>query len=143
VGHEIARERQIERRQGEGLVVDHLRRGSAMAEQNDRPEGRIVGNAHDQFARFRAMNHGLNDHAGYMRASGFSERTRAIISAVVLRTASACGQAEFHAADIGFMHDVARPDFDGDRAVLLKKRRRDFGGLVRIAAERVGTTGMP
>ena len=50
---QVGGELEIERRQGKRLVVDDLHRRSAAPEQDDRPEGRIVGKADDQLARFR------------------------------------------------------------------------------------------
>ena len=54
---ERASQFEIERRERQGLVVDDFDGGAAAAEYDDRAESRIVGNAGDQLARFRAQDH--------------------------------------------------------------------------------------
>ena len=58
---------QVERRQGQRLVVDDLDRGAAAPEHHDRAEGRIVGDARDQLARLRPAHHRLHRDAGDAR----------------------------------------------------------------------------
>jgi hypothetical protein len=66
-----------------------------------------------------------------IRASGRNDLARARISAVALRTASALGEVEHDAADIGFVHDVARHDLEHDGRALrkdcIRMRDRLFG----------------
>ena len=83
---QVARERQVERRQRQRLVVDDLDRGAAAAEHDDRAEGRIVGEAGDQFARLGSQDHRMDGDAG---DAGVGPRrlARARISATASRTA--------------------------------------------------------
>ena len=48
------------------LVVDHLDTDAAMAEDDHRAEGRVIGNAGKQLARLGADDHRLDRHAGDM-----------------------------------------------------------------------------
>ena len=61
---QVARKREIERRQRQRLVVDDLDRGAAAAKDDDGAEGRIVRNSGDQLARLRAQDHRMNRDAG-------------------------------------------------------------------------------
>ena len=58
-----AGEREVERRQRQRLVVDHFDGGAALAENDDRTECRIVGDADDQLARLGPHDHGKDGDA--------------------------------------------------------------------------------
>ena len=64
---QVARKLEIERRQRQRLVVDDLDRRAAAAEHDDRAEGRIVGDAGDEFARLGPHDHRMDRHAGDAR----------------------------------------------------------------------------
>ena len=64
----ILGQHRVERRQGERLVVDHLGRHAAMADQQDRPEHRILGRAQDQLDGMRPLDHRLHHEAVDARA---------------------------------------------------------------------------
>ena len=81
------RQLEIERRQRQRLVVDDLDRGAAVAEHDDRPEGRIVGNAGDQLARLGPQDHRMDGDAGDA-GIGHHRARPARISATASRTAS-------------------------------------------------------
>ena len=86
-----------------------------LPEDDDRAEGRIVGHAGDQFARLRPHDHGMDGDAGDARV-GLGRRARAPrMSAAASRTASSLVEIEPHAADVRFVHDIRRQDFDSDR----------------------------
>jgi hypothetical protein len=101
---------QIERRKCQRPVVDDLDRRAAAPEHDDSAEGRIVGEAEDQFARLRPHHHRLHDDAGYPRLRTQRFRPREDIGR--RRTYGiGAGKIENDAADIGLVNDVARHDF--------------------------------
>ena len=137
---ECARQVDVERRQGQGLVVDHFYRRSAAAENNDRPERRIVRKPDDELACLRANHHGINGHAGKscirpgrMRAGenvghGFAHRPFA-------------GEVEAHASHFRLVDDVWRENFGDNGRSPCEKRRRSRSGFVGVARERHGHNG--
>ena len=58
-----ARQRGVERRQLQRLVLDDLDRGAALPEQDHRPEGGIGGDAGDQLVGARPHDHFLHGEA--------------------------------------------------------------------------------
>jgi len=54
---------EVERRQRQGLVVDHLDRRAALSKGDDWTEGGIVGDAQDEFVGLRAHDHRLDSDA--------------------------------------------------------------------------------
>ena len=106
-GDQVARQRQIERRQRQRLVVDHLDRGAALAEDDDRTEGRIVGEADDELARLRPHDHGKHGHAvdpriGLGGARPIEDLRRGLAHVLL------GDEIEPHAADFRLVHDVGR-----------------------------------
>ena len=137
----IVGELQVERRQRQSLVVDHLDRRAAAAEHDHRPEGRVVGEAGDQFARLRPAHHRLHRHArdarpGLEARGALEDFGRGLAHRLV------AGEVELDAADIGFVDDVGRQDLDRDRAALGKDRPRRGRRLLRRRGSVTGATGM-
>ena len=108
---------QVERRQRKGLVVDDLDRGAAAAEHDDGAESRIVGQAQDQFACLLPQYHRLHDDAGNPRLGTQRFRPRDNIGRCAAHGVG-IGEIEHHAADIGFVNDVARHDLEHDGRTL-------------------------
>ena len=132
---------QVERRQRERLVVDDLHRRAAAPEHHDGPEGRIVGEPGDQFARLRSPHHRLDGDAGdagvWLQALGALEDVGGRLAHRLL-----AGQVELDAADVGFVHDVGREDLHRDRAALGDDGRAAVGGLIRRRGQGTGAVGM-
>ena len=61
--HRLVRQMHVQRRQRQGGVGDHRRRGAAVAEQDHRPELRIFPHAHDQLEGARPLDHRLHHEA--------------------------------------------------------------------------------
>jgi hypothetical protein len=107
---EIARQIQVERRQRQCLVLHHFDGCAAVAEHQDRPEGRIIGEPEQQLARTLPRDHGLDDHALDSRAGPGAARPRddfrrSIADALLAR------KVQDDPADIGFVRNVARMNF--------------------------------
>ena len=132
---QVARELQVERRQGERLVVDDLDGRAAVTEDDDGAEGWIVGNAGDQLARLRAPHHGLNGDARDARRRLQATRALEDVGGGAAHGGLA-RQVELHAGDVGFVHDVGRQDLHRHRAALGEDRARGLGRLVGIARQR-------
>lgn len=124
----------VERRQRHRLVVDHLDRRAAAAEYDHRAEGRIVGDAEDQFARRTPHDHRLDRHTLQRRirprASGAFEHRPCRFDDAVLGA-----QVEDHAADFGRVPDVAREHPDHDRVPLGEERQRLLGGALGAVSD--------
>ena len=105
---------QVQRRQGQRLVVDHLHRGAATAEHHHRTEGGVVGQAADQFARLGLDDHRLHQHAVDAR---IRPRLACTLQDPGGRFAHrrGAGQVQPHAAHVGLVHDVLRQDLQGHR----------------------------
>ena len=103
---QVARQIEIERRQRQGLVVDDLDRGAAVAEDDDRTEGRVVGHADDQFARLRTHDHRMDGDAGDARVGLGRARPRQNLGGGFAHRGLA-GEVEPDAADVRFVDDVA------------------------------------
>ena len=106
---------QIERRQGQGLVVDHLCRDAAMSDHQDRPEYRILGRADDQFHRVRPPHHRLDDETVDRALGRGGDRPCRSSPSTASSTACSGAEIERHAADVGLVGDLARQDLDDDR----------------------------
>ncbi len=118
---------QIERRQGQRLVAHHLDRGAAVAEHQDRPEHRIVSEAHDQLEGVVGVDHALDRQAvdpslGPTRLDIGQHGARGFVHGPGI------GQAEHHAADVGLVGDVGRDDLERDRLAELGGRARRLVG---------------
>ena len=128
---------EIERRERQGLVVDDFDGGAAAAEYDDRAESRIVGNAGDQLARFRAQDHRMKGDAGDASVGSRSPRPRENVGDRLAHRVFA-GEIEPHPADLGLVHDVRRQDLHHDSRSLGQQGRRDDGGFLGIAGEERG-----
>ena len=67
-----------------------------------------------------------------IRASGRSDFARARISAVASTHRIGIGEIEHHAADIGFVHDIARHDLEHDGRALREDRIGMGDGLFGV-----------
>ena len=127
---QAARQLQVERRQRQRLVVDDLDRRAAAAEHDDGAEGRIVGEAENEFARLRPHHHRLHHHARNPRLRPQRSCPRENLGGRLAHRIG-IGEIEHDAADIGFVHDVARHDLEHDSRALrkdcIRMRDRLFG----------------
>ena len=123
---------QVQRRQCQGLVVDHFHRGTATAEDHHRAKHRVVGNAGNQFACFGPGQAGLHQHA-------LDARLRALLAGTLqdgggrslYRTQGA--QVQAHAIDFGFVRDVRREDLHRHAQALFQQWLGQVHRLVRVA----------
>ena len=122
---QIGGQLEIERRQRQRLVVDDLHGGSAAPEQDDRPEGRIVGEANDQLPCFPAPDHRLNDDARHRSLGPQSRRAFEDFSDRLAHRVLV-GDVELDATDIRFVDDIGRQDFDRDRSAVSEGRPGRF-----------------
>ena len=121
-----ARQFEIQRRQGQGGIGDHLHPDAALAEQHDRAESGVHADADDQLERIRPADHLFDDEAldrGIRLGGGYPQRHRRRGFA----DRRGAGQVQHHAADIGFVHDLARLYFQCDRSA---DRLRLGGGFL-------------
>ena len=109
VGDHVLRQHGIERRQADAAVGDDLGRRAALAEQDDRAEGRVAGQAEDQLMRLRARHHRLHRELQVACIGPQRGDARQHLLGGRLR-GRARTQAQRDAADIGFMGDVGRMD---------------------------------
>ena len=129
----VARQRAVERRQRQRLVGDHLHRHAPGAEQHHRAEGGVFGHAQNQLMRVLAPDHRLHRQPVDLRVGPRLARSGedalggggGLLSRV---------QVQPHAADVGFMGDVARQDLDRHRLnARLQHPPRDLARLLRRA----------
>ncbi len=118
---EIARQHLVHRRQRHGGVVNDLNRDTAGAEQEDRTEDRIDAHAEDQFLGMFAFDHRLHGktlnvalrpklpHSFTDRAGRFGRGGGAL-------------DPQHHAANIRFVRNRFRQQFDGDLAASSEHR---------------------
>ena len=111
---EAAREREVERRQRQRLVADDFDRRSALPEDDDRAESRVVGDADDELARLRTHDHGKDGDPGNSRVGFFRPRPIENFRGRLVHRVLA-GEIEPHAADLRLVHDVGRLDLEDDR----------------------------
>ena len=131
---QAARQRQIERRQGQRLVVDDLDRLAAAPEDDHRAKGRIVGDAQHQFARIGPPHHGMDGDAVDPRLGRLDRDPIQHLARRVDHLFDRA-QVEHDAAEIGFVDDVARHDFHDAAAVAAEHQPRDFRRFFRRARQ--------
>ena len=112
--NEIAGELDIERRQGKGLVVDHLDGRPATSEDDYRPKRRIIGEPRDEVTRLRPHDHRLDNNAGdsCFRPNGSNaiENLRCCTS-----NRRRGRKVQAHAADVRLVLNVLRQDLKRNR----------------------------
>ena len=132
--HQVARQLHVERRQGDGGVGDHLDRGAAGAEQDDRAEQRVLADADDQLMGAGPRDHRLNREAldrGVGRLGG--DAVEDALGGVGRRLRRA--DAEHHAADVGLVADVTRQQLHRHRRVAGEQVGRDCLGLLDVVGD--------
>ena len=136
----LAGEHDIERRQADRPIGDHLGRGAAMSEQKDGAERAVVADAGEQLERIRAFHHLFDGKAGDPGEGGaLADHLQHLVGSLL--DARAGAQVEADAADIGLVRDVGRQDLDDHRAAHLL---RDAAGLGRVGGGAMTwTVGMP
>ena len=140
-GDETARQRQIERRQRQCLVVDDFDRGAAVAEDDDGPEGRIVGEADDQLARIRAHDHRKHGDAVDSR-SGLAARAR--LSMPPWPDDGLRGdETEQDAADIRLVDDIGRRILENHRVAGGESGSATATASSGLRASTAGVIAMP
>ena len=99
-----------------------------MADQQDRPEHRILGRAQDQLDRMRPLDHRLDHEAVDLRAGRRG-------ADLVGHAAHGVGdrllraEVELDAADVALVGDLARQDFHRDGKADARRRCRRLGGV--------------
>ena len=131
---QLARKLQVQRRQPQCLIVDHLDRGAAAAERHHRTEGRIVGDPHDQFLGLRPHDHRVDRDAAQLRGGAKLPRPRQNI-VHRLPQGARIGEVQTHAADFGFVHDVGRQHLGDHRFVAREIRGCKRNRLLGIAGQ--------
>jgi len=131
---EPARQRQVQRRQRQRLVIDDFDGGAALAEHNDRAEGRIVGHADNQFARLRTDHHRKYHHPDDASVRFGGARPVENVGRGLAHRLLA-GEVEPYAPDIRFVHDVGRLNFQDHGIAVGEMRPRRDRSLVRIARQ--------
>ena len=123
--------RSIDWRQRQGAIRHHLNRRAARAEQQDRPECRIDAHADDHFVRAWTADHRLHHEAVDLRAGpDFDDAVQHFLRGHFGRVRAL--DAEAHAADIGFMRNIGRQNFDDAGGVFRQKPLGPDANVLRI-----------
>lgn len=135
--HQAPGEDHVQRRQRQRLVVHHLDRGAAGTEQHDRPEGRIVGEADDQFPRPGPEDHRLN-HETLDAGVGQGRRHPLRHCRSGRGRLLPAQHIESDPAHVGLVRDVVRHDLDRAAAARPGCLQEPLGSpadLVRVGSE--------
>ncbi|MNM80697.1 hypothetical protein D3C81_926700 [compost metagenome] len=125
---------QVQRRQRQGLVVDHFHRGTPTAEHHHRPEHGVVRDTGDQLTRLGPQQAGLHHHAFDARLR--TQSVRALQDGRSRRLHRRQGaQVQAHAIHIGFVRDVGREDLHRYAHALLQQRLGEIHRFVRVARD--------
>jgi uncharacterized protein (DUF885 family) len=122
---QVADEVQIQWRQRDRAVADHLDHGAAEAETDGGAEHGIAHHADHQLAAVPLEVHRLDQHAVDARVRP-RERDVAQHVLVAVVHAARIGAAETHAAHVGLVRDVGREDLHRDRVAGLLRHGDGF-----------------
>ena len=119
----------IERRQSDRPIPNDFRCGTALPEQNDRAEDRVVGDPGEQLEGLGTPYHFLDGEAG----EACPGRPRLDLVEHLLRGALDLGgrQVEADAVDIGLVHDVGGQDLYDHASGNPRGNARGLGGIAR------------